>query len=313
MGDAARSRIQAAMADLHFTPSALTRAIRRRRTKILGIMMFDLSSLDQNVGTAVAPQMLAGVNTEAFEAAHNILLYTGLQYRPQYQAGAEFLDGHIDGLIWVAREMKEPILERVAAAGLPTVALLTRHVPAGIGFIDAENVAGSRAMVRHLAGRGHRRIAYAGSVHSSNVIDRLEGYRQGLRDSGLPYDPALESADNALRSSADAYARALDRWLALPEPPTAIMLQNDRAAAMLLPAIQARGLRVPEDIAVAGFDDAPDAQWLGGGLTTQRQPFAQMGRLAVKNLIALIEDAPAEACRLIIPTELVIRASTGGA
>jgi len=273
--------------------------------------MFDLSALNRDVGTAVAPQLLAGINAAAGEAAHNILLYTGVPYRPEHSAGAEFLDGHIDGLIWVTREIDEPVLERVAAAGLPTVALLTRRAPAGVGYVQADNIAGAVSLVEHLAGRGHRRIAYVGAARSWSLHDRREGYRQGLQRVGLPLAPEREIVEPALWHSEEAHVAAVDRLLALPEPPTAIMVQYDRYAATVLRALEARGIRVPEEIAVTGFDDAPDARWLGGGLTTVRQPFARMGELAVQSLIRLIEGAPAEECRHVVPVELIPRATSG--
>jgi len=311
MAEATRTRIQAAVKELYFTPSALMRGLHRRRTHILGVMMFDLSALNHNVGTAIAPQLMAGINAAAGEAAHNILLYTGVSYRPDHSAGAEFLDGHIDGLIWVSREIEEPVLERVAAAGLPTVALLTRQVPPGVGYVQADNIAGAVSLVEHLAGRGHRRIAYVGAARSWSLQERRDGYRQGLQSAGLPFMPEYEIVEPALWHSEEAHVAAVDRLLALPEPPTAIMVQYDRYAATVLRALEARGVRIPEDIAVTGFDDTPDAHWLGGGLTTVRQPFSPMGELAVQSLIRLIEGAPAEACRHLVPVELIHRATSG--
>lgn len=307
MSETTRLRIRQAMTDLHFTPSALMRAIHRRRTRILGVMMFDLSTLDQNTGTAIAPQLLAGINAAAFEATHNILLYTGLPYQSLNPLGNDFLDGHIDGLIWVSRERNEPTLERVAAAGLPTVALLTRQVPPGIGYVQADNIAGTRALVGHLAAQGHRRIAYLGTTHSGSVADRREGYRLGLGDVGLPYLSELITPPSDNRLTEATITDMVAAWLALPLPPTAIMVQYDRFVAPVLSALRAQGRRVPEDVAVTGFDDAPEAQWLGGGLTTVRQPFARMGRLAVQSLIGMIEGTSVDDCRHIVPTELVVR------
>jgi LacI family transcriptional regulator len=310
--DRTRDRIRAAIDELHFAPSALMRGILNRRTHILGVMMFDLNSLGSDVGTAVAPQLLAGMSAAAYEAGHHILLYTGLRYENGALEGSEFLNGTIDGMIWVAREVPEPALGRLAAAGLPTVAVLDRRAPDAIGFVDGDDIQGMCLLVRHLAELGHTRIAYVGSLHSSNFQDRAEGYRKGLQRTGLPYDQALDATGDQFRRSRDEYAAVIDRWLALSSPPTAIMVQNDRWAAHVIEMLKERGLRVPEDMAVTGFDDAPDARWIGGGLTTVRQPFGAMGSRAVTSVIDLIHGAPVADCRVTMPVELVIRSSTAG-
>ncbi len=310
--DSTREQIQSAIADLHFAPSALMRGILNRRTHILGVMIFDLNTLGVNVGTAVAPQLLAGMSAAAYESGHHILLYTGFKYEDEASAASEFLNGTIDGMVWVAREAPEPMLDSLAAAGLPTIAVLDRRAPDGIGYVDGDDIAGMELLVRHLVDRGHKRIAYVGSRHSSNFQDRAEGYRLGLEVAGLPYDSHLEATGNQFRRSREEYVAAVERWLSMPEPPTAIMVQNDRWANQVIEILHDCGRRVPEDIAVTGFDDAPDAAWIGGGLTTVRQKFDDMGRQAVVSVIELIEGAPLDQCRQIMPVELVVRATTGG-
>lgn len=309
MGAATRERIQAAMEELHFTPSALMRAIRRRRTRILGLLMFGLDTMADFVGISLSPHLLVGIYEGAEAAKHDVLLYTGWPQRPERNSGLDFLSGHIDGLLWVAPDLHTPALERVAMAGLPVVTLLSRHVPACVGYVNADNFTAMHLLTAHLAELGRQRIAYVGPAHNSNFIDRLEGYRQGLAAVGLPYDPELEVTRNLIWSS-EEYVRAVDAWLALPSPPTAIIVPDDGWASRVCEAVRARGLRVPEDIAVTGFNDLPDTQHLAGGLTTIRQPFRQIGRIAVERLLALIEGEPVEACRVTVPVQLVVRAST---
>ena len=309
MSEATRVLVQTAMEALHFTPSALVRAIHQRRTSILGVLIFGLSGLDRNVGRAVPLHLLAGISEAADAAGHNLLLYTGWPNHAERHSTLEFLDGHIDGLIWVAPGVDAPMLARLADAHLPVVALLTRHVPAGIGFVNADNIGGTAALVAHLVEHGHRRIAWIGSsdAANSNFLDRREGYRQGLQAAGLAQDPALELTRDWSR---EVFRQSIESWRALPHPPTAIVTPDDSWAAAIGEAVLARGLRVPEDMAVAGFNDVPDAQWIVGGLTTIRQPFRQLAQLAVEQLLTLIAGASAVDCRLTLPTELVVRAST---
>jgi LacI family transcriptional regulator len=310
MGEKTRQRIEAAIEELNFTPSALVRAIRHRRTGIIGVLLWGINTLDRDVGQSLAPPLLAGISSAADTAEYDILLYTGWPDRPLRHPGLQFLNGHIDGLIWVDPGLGEPVLERVAVAGLPVVAALTRHVPEGVGYIQTDNVAAIAMVVRHLAEQGHRRIAFAGPVHSSDFLDRREGYRRGLAAVGLPFDPALETIVSVTRWTMEAYGTVLTDWMALPVPPTAVAMPNDGLAVMMIALARERGLRVPEDIAITGFDDMPDAERLGGGLTTIHQPFRQIGETAVQRLLAMIEGVPAKDCRVQLPGELIIRAST---
>lgn len=313
MAEETRRRIRAAVEELHFTPNALVRAIRARRTRILGVLIFDLNRIDANIERDLSIPLLAGIYDAADAAGHDILLYTGWPGRPARHSGLDFLNGHVDGLLWSVPEIGAPALERVAAAGLPVVAMLSRHVPDGVGYINADNIGATRDLIAHLAERGHRRIAFAGPApHSSNYADRLEGYRQGMAAAGLPADPVLEAISPESRRSDEACARIVDAWLALPAPPTAVVSVSDGWAEGIGNAAQARGLRIPDDLALTGFDDVPAARTVCGGLTTVHQPFRQIGSVAVERLIALISGAPIESCRVTIPTEQIVRASTGG-
>jgi len=185
MSEETRRRIAQAMEELYFTPSALTRAIRQRRTHILGLLIFGLHNLDASVGKSLTPPLLAGIYEAANQAGHDILVFTGWPNRPERHSGLDFLNGHIDGLLWVAPNLQTPVLERLATAGLPVVALLTRHVPDAVGYINADNIAAVQDVVAHLKAEGRKRIAYLGPIAmrgniNSNWQDRLEGYRLGL-------------------------------------------------------------------------------------------------------------------------------------
>jgi DNA-binding LacI/PurR family transcriptional regulator len=314
MAEATRLRIQTAMEELRFTPSALVRAIQHRRTNILGVVLFGLGSLDDTEGPLpyLTPALLRGINDGADAADNDLLLYTGWPRRGRSNTGVRFLDGHIDGLIWMNLAEHRPILDHIVAAGLPTVALMTRDAPDGAGYIRADNIGAMGQLVAHLAGRGHRHIAFIGPSGGSDFRDRHEGYRQAMEVRGLPWEPALEVTAGKAEFHPEGAGRVLDTWLTLPSPPTAVLCAMDHLAARLAEAMRARGIHIPEDIALAGFDDMPIAEHIAGGLTTIRQPFRRMGRLAAESLLALVDGAPADAHRLTLPTELVIRASTAG-
>jgi LacI family transcriptional regulator len=311
MGQATRKRIQAAMEELHYTPNALVRAIRQQRTHIFGVLLFGLSTLDEHVGDSLTPPLLAGISHAADEAENDMLLYSGWPDHPQRRSGLSFLNGHIDGLLWVAPEMHEPAMERVAAADLPVVALLSRHVPDEVGYVNADNFGAMQQVVDHLSSLGHERIAYIGPAHSSNFKDRIEGYRNAMRDAGLNADKNLEAIIPHPRRS-ETTAGTLDRLLALTPAPTAIIAADDGLAGDVFSELQARGIRVPEDIALTGFNDIFDGRHIAGGLTTIRQPFRDMGQIATERLLAMIGGAPVDQCRVTLPTTLIVRRSTVG-
>jgi len=309
MGEDTRKRIQSAMDELHYTPNALIRAIKHQRTGILGVLLFGLGSLHESLGTSLTPPLLSGISSAADAAEHELLLYTGWPNNQQRHSGHNFLNGHIDGLLWVAPEMDDPIMDRVASAGLPTVALLSRHVPNVVGYVNADNVGAMHALVKHLIDLGHRRIAYIGPSHVSNFIDRLEGYRQALKTFGLPYDRNYEAITPELwtRSLWDS---ALGRWLSMEIPPTAIVAGDDGIAAGICESARQRGLNIPRDLSVTGFNDILDAERYG--LTTIRQPFWSIGHAATQKLLEMIEGAPVSACRVTAPISLIVRSTTSG-
>lgn len=312
MSAATRERLREAIDALHFSPNALVRAIRARHTRILGVLIFDLERMDTRGDHALTIPLLAGIYAAANTAGYDVLLYTGWPKRPERHSGMDFLNGHVDGLLWAVPEIDAPALARVSVAGLPVVALLSRHVPANVGYVNGENISAVEALVCHLAERGHRRIAFAGPARrSSNYEDRRAGYRTGLERLGLPYDPLLEPAlpdDRQVLASCQAL---LTTWRALPQPPTAVVAVTDEWAEALGSAAQSLGLRVPEDLAITGFDNVPAAPTICGGLTTVHQPFRALGEQAVTLLVGLIEGAPVEASRVQLPLTLLPRRSSG--
>jgi LacI family transcriptional regulator len=310
MSRATSSRIESAIDELHFTPSFLLRAMRQNRTRIIGVVIFGLGSLDEKPGESLTPALLTGIDTAAQAAAQDVLLYTDWGGPQGSISPDRFLGGHIDGLVWVAPQMHEPVLEKVASAGLPVVAPLTRHVPDNVGYVNVDNIAAILLLVRHLAQLGRRRIAYVGPAHTSNYLDRRDGYRLALQAEGLAWSAEIGEKRNENPWLWDHYYDGIDRLVTGKNRPDAIITADDGVAMLGIEILQKRGIRVPQEIAVTGFNDIPDARDFCGGLTTIRQDFRQIGRLGVERLVALIEGAPVEECRVTLSPELVVRATT---
>jgi LacI family transcriptional regulator len=207
------------------------------------------------------------------------------------------------------------ILPRNAGAYLDT--LRARHFPymlidhQGNGdyehSVGATNRQGGYDATRYLIDLGHRRIGFVtGTLEMGCAVDRLEGYRQALADHGIPADPALIATGDFLQPAGFAAGRAL---LALPDPPTAIFSSNDEMAFGVMEAARDRGLTIPDDLSIVGFDDIPQAGLVYPPLTTIRQPLEQMGRVATRMLLNMLADPHLEIRRVALPTELVVRQS----
>lgn len=325
MSHETRSRIGDAIKALYFTPSAHVQAIRHRRTHTIGIISNGIYDMDENPGFSLTPLLMAAINRAADKAGYDVLVYTGWPHRSRSRTGSDFLNGQIDGLLWVAPEPNIAQLRFAVNGGLPAMALLTSRVSTGVGFVVADNIGGLREMIVYMAKQGHRRIAFLGSTAMSDFVERTTGYRTGLSAAKLDYDPDLEtimsghdwsgfrvnpSDRTTLLSSETVISTTLDAWLALSEPPTAIATVEDSVALNVIEYLNARGLRVPDDIAVCGFNDIPAAIQIGGGLTTVRQPFADIGRIAVERLDALIHGTHLTECRVTVPVSIVARNTT---
>jgi len=209
----------------------------------------------------------------------------------------------------------EPTEQLVAlrAKGFPFVVVDPRTPPPrDIAAVSAAHFAGARAMTAHLVARGHRRIGVIAGPHNWLAGEaRLAGHTSALADAGVLPDPKLAKAgEPTTKFGYDAAAHLLDSE---GERPTALVCFNDKAAVGALAAAAERGLRVPADLSIGGFDDIDLAQATSPMLTTVRQPLEEMGRMAVSLLIRLLERHRLDALHVELATELIVRGSTGPA
>jgi LacI family transcriptional regulator len=218
-------------------------------------------------------------------------------------------DGAADGAIIVLPEESGQEFAALAARGFPVVIVDPRtEVAEGIPVVCAAHSSGATQATRHLLELGHRRIAVIGGPRGWVATEeRMRGYHAALAGAGVLPDPALvRYSDFCLEGGREAAAHLLTR----PDPPTAIFAFNDGMAAGALQAVSARGLRVPADVSVIGFDDTVEAAITAPALTTVRQPLAELGRTAVSLLLRQLEDRRLEPLRIELATRLVIRDST---
>jgi len=217
-----------------------------------------------------------------------------------------------DGVIFVSSDLTTTVYTELQRLGIPIVVI---DPVGGAGFevptVGATNWAGGRAATEHLTGLGHRRIGViTGPRNMLCSRARLDGYRTALEEVGVAVDEALIRPGDFMHESGFVAGTEL---LALAERPTAIFASNDTMALGVFEAARRRGLRIPEDLSVIGFDDLPEARWSPPPLTTIRQPLAEMGALAARTALRLARGESTDLPRVELATELIVRESTAPA
>ncbi len=251
---------------------------------------------------------------EALEAheASLVVCPTGYQSQGEQSLLQRLLHDRVDGALLVLPAESSEQLLHLQQRGYPFVIIdPTYPVSEHLLVVAATNIAGARQATEHLLALNHRRIGtITGPATWCATIDRLAGYRAVLTGAGLSIDPALSlTADFTVEGG----LRAARTLLALPEPPTAIFAFNDHMAVGTLQAARERGLRVPEDLSIAGFDDATFASYTTPALTTVRQPLYELGRAGVDLLLRQLRGQSIEARRIELSTRLIARGSTAPA
>lgn len=228
--------------------------------------------------------------------------------RPSTEWVATMIEAHHAGVILVTSRLTRAQQEQFARAGIALVVIDPVNTPLeDIPSVGVNNFSGAYQATKHLTDLGHRRIGMVQGVDSECAAARLAGYHAALREAGVEPRPEwIHPGDFTFQAG----RRAGDHLLSTPEPPTAIFAANDLEALGVLDAARARGLRLPEDLSVVGFDDSVQAISASPGLTTVRQPFAEIGATALQLLLELVAHRPLASRRLELTTHLIVRQST---
>ena len=257
--------------------------------------------------------ILSGASEALYEHDLRVLLSpTGHEHDREVTLIERLAHGLTDGALIVLPEESSEELERLLDAGYNFVVVDPRlRLNGRIPSVSAAHTSGADQAMGHLLGLGHRRIAaITGPSGWVATEDRLRGYHAALAAAGILPDPALEvESDFEIAGGAKAAEELLD----LADPPTAVFAFNDNLAIGAIQAARSRGLRVPEDLSVVGFDDSEHATIVSPALTTVRQPLAELGRTAVSLLTRLLERQRFETLHIELGTRLVVRKSTGPA
>ena len=302
-----RKAVRAAIEQLNYRPTISARSTTGSRSFMLGLV-FD------NPNPSYTFDLLIGAQQAVKEQGY-LLVFEPLVRNGQGQGGAItqlVVQGNLDGVIVPPPLCDDPsVLAALSKLGRPFARIApSRELDLGFG-VSMDDGAAAAAMTRHLIELGHRRIGFIkGRAGTATTENRLRGYREALAAAGIPFDEALvQQGDFQMRSG----LVCADALLALADVPTAIFASNDDMAAGALIAVQRRGLHVPGDVSVAGFDDAATAAAMWPPLTTIRQPVAEMAATAARKVIEYQRDPEATLDSVQLDYELVVRESTGAA
>jgi len=299
-----RERVLEAARSLGYIPNAMARSLVLRRTRTIGMLVTDISN-------PYYPNLIGPLHDELADLDYRMVLFTErLDDDGDRRLLEGLVDRGVDGAVLTTSTLDSTVPRELVRRGLPFV-FLTREVT-GIAADAAvvDNALGASLVAAEVVRFGHRRIgAIFGPSNTSTGLNRERGFRAGLAAAGVVL------ADEAVRRGeyiVDAGYAAMHDLMALPERPTVVACFNDLLAIGALNAAHARGLRVPADVSITGWDDLPMAAWNICQLTTVRQSMEEMARPAARLLVDRIEGrAGADPRRILFEPELVLRATLG--
>ena len=307
VSEATRTQVMDVVRRLNFHPNAAARSLAAGRTRVLGLVIpTGVSALFTD---PYFPLLVQGVATACNAHDHSVMLWLA---EPEYERrtiGKVMHGGLIDGVILASVLAGDPLLQALTKADVRLPFVLVGRQPGNdrINYVDVDNINSAREAVTHLLRQGRRRVGTITGLLNTNVgIDRRDGYLTALRQRSLPIDPELIVESDF--TEAGGYA-AMQRLLG--GRPDAVFVASDMMAMGALRALREAGRRVPQDVAVVGFDDMPFAERADPPLTTMRQPVQRTGVVAAETLIDLIDNPEAQPRRILMPTELIIRDSCG--
>ncbi|MDR5695265.1 MAG: LacI family DNA-binding transcriptional regulator [Armatimonadota bacterium] len=299
-----RARILSVIQKNGFQPHHAARALATSRTYVLGLLMSDITN-------PFYPELARGVEDAA--AAHGyrvILCNTDGDLQKERAYITSLIRGRVDGLIFASVRLDDSFLQHLVQQRFPLVLANRRFYGLPVDSVAVDNVLGAKRAVSHLISHGHERIVHiTGPSYVSNAVERLQGYREAMEEAGLKVRKEWIVAGDFTRRS--GYAKAIE-LLSLKPRPTAIFAENDNMAVGALGAAFELGLRVPEDVAIVGFDDIDLAGAEAIQLTTVSQHTYEMGEKAVSLLLQRIEAGERrDPIQVTLDPTLIIRRSCG--
>ncbi len=297
-------RVRDVASALRYVPHVGARSLITSRTNCVGVLLPDLYG-------EFFSEVIRGMDQTAQQHGFHLLLSSAHNGKRELEGAMRAMRGRVDGMIIMSPHLDEAALIANLPSTVPVVLISCRVKDGDYDSIVIDNARGAQQMVAHLVSQGHRRVAIIrGAEGNHDASERLRGYRRALRDADLAADPSLELSGDFTEASGH---RAVAQALSLADPPTAIFAANDAMAIGAVSALRDLGRRVPEDVAVGGFDDIPIARYMNPALSSVHVPISEMGARATQRIIEALTGTPSRKRRReVLPTQLIVRASTNG-
>jgi len=305
ISEATRQRVQQAAKELNYHPDSTGKKLASGKSNTLGLVL--RQSHEQVFADALLPQVLMGIEQAATEQGFQVLLKP---LEPQDGDGYMRLvhENHVDGIILSGPRQEEAEIIRLHHEGLP-VMLMGQLPGSGLPFVDIDAVNGSTQAVNHLIEHNHRRIGLITNAAQeyTSAQQRRQGYLNALKAAEIEPEADLMQAGNYTPASG---FKAMQKLLDVFPRPTAIFVASDVVSLGAIRAIKQAGLRIPQDIAVVGFDDIPMADYFDPPLTTVRIPSYGLGWASGERLVRLVQGEVLDQDGMLLESELVIRSSS---
>lgn len=309
ISDITRKQVLETIEKLKYKPNALARGLRMKKTKKVGLIIPD-------VGNEVYSTFARGVMNFAYERGYSIMICSN-QYsleREKMEVNS-LIESRVDGLIFVGGISDKEFILEMKSTGIPIVLADSRILNSGIFSVEFDNVLALNRIVRHLSERGYRRIGYiTESITAINMEDRFLGYRNSLKEYGVPYDELLVfiEKDLQLRKLENSYIKMKEILAgdAGNKLPLAFITTSDLIAIGVINAIKESGLRIPDDVAVTGFDDISISSKIDPPLTTIAQDMDYMGQLSAELILKAIEIQETIPQHIKLEPRLIVRKSS---
>lgn len=303
--ESTRKKVLEVVRELNYQPHAAARSLATRRTQVIGIA---IPQAVTNVFTdPFFPVLIQGVMRVCNRHDYAAMLWLGGQEEEKHFSRRALGSGLIDGVIVSSAVLDDPLIPRLQGGDIPFVVVGRHPGIEDLWYVDVDNRNGARMAVSHLLRQGYRRIGtLSGPLNTVPGQDRLAGYRDAMQTRGMAVEPDLIVEGDFSRDSGYEAMHIL-----LQQDIDAVFVANDSMAVGAMRAISEAGRRIPEDVAIVGFDDLPPATSVTPPLTTVRQPVEQLGATAAEILIERLQDVDVGPKRIILPTELIVRASCG--
>lgn len=302
---ATREKVLALVAEMQFRPNEAARSLVGRRSMTIGIL------LTSGLSNPFFVHLLGGIDEALKERGYDLIYLAQLSAHPEYNFVQHCRSRNVEGVLAFGFQLGELDADKLVASGIPTLFIDLNLIGKRAGYISSDNREAVQGTVHYLHELGHRRIACIAGLPGSYVGERrLAGYHEAMAERGLSPDPDYVVVGDFTRETG---YRGMQRLLALPVRPTAVVCGSDKAAIGALQAAREAGVAVPAELSIVGFDDIDEARIVHPPLTTVRQDMPTLGRRAVELLDRLIVEPESAPPAVILPTQLIVRGTTGPA